>query len=117
MNDVFVQVAYLVASALFILALKWMSAPSTARRGVIAGEIGMLLAVIGTLLKPEVEHYRWIVIAMGIGAAIGIPMAMMPVMLAWVSTLSRLSLVRKIPGLMITPTMIKTMITIGSTSS
>ena len=78
MNDVFVQVAYLVASALFILALKWMSAPSTARRGVIAGEIGMLLAVIGTLLKPEVAHYRWIVIAMGIGAAIGIPMAMMP---------------------------------------
>src|SRR5829696_1109481 len=45
------------------------------------------------------------------------PMAMMPVMLAWVSTLSRLSLVRKMPGLMITPTMIRAMITIGSTSS
>ena len=45
------------------------------------------------------------------------PMAMMPVMLAWVSTLSRLSLVRKTPGLMIAPTMIKAMITTGSTSS
>ena len=45
------------------------------------------------------------------------PMAMMPVMLAWVSTLSRLSLVRKTPGRMITPTMIRAMITMGSTSS
>jgi len=45
------------------------------------------------------------------------PMAIVPVMLAWVSTLSRLSLVRKTPGLMITPTMIKAMITMGNTSS
>ena len=45
------------------------------------------------------------------------PMAMMPVMLTCVSTLSRLSLVRKTPGRMITPTMIRAMITTGSTSS
>jgi NAD(P) transhydrogenase subunit beta len=55
-----------------------MSAPTTARRGVLCGELGMLLAVVGTLLKPEVEHYRWIGIAVVIGSAIGIPMAMMP---------------------------------------
>ena len=41
---------YLLASAGFILAIKWMNHPSTARRGVIIGELGMLLAVIGTLL-------------------------------------------------------------------
>jgi NAD(P) transhydrogenase subunit beta len=78
MNDTFVQIAYLAASVLFILALKWMSAPTTARRGVLCGELGMLLAVVGTLLKPEVEHYRWIGIAVVVGSAIGIPMAMMP---------------------------------------
>src|SRR4029453_5706655 len=78
MNETFVQVAYLAASVLFILALKWMNTPTHARRGVIAGELGMLLAVVGPLLKPEVEHYRWIGIAFVIGSAIGIPMAMMP---------------------------------------
>jgi NAD(P) transhydrogenase subunit beta len=78
MNEAFVQIAYLAASGLFILALKWMSAPTTARRGVLAGELGMVLAVVGTLLKPEVEHYRWIAIAFAVGSAIGIPMAMMP---------------------------------------
>ncbi len=45
---------YILAAAGFILALKWMSSPATARRGVIAGEAGMLLAVIGTLLRYEV---------------------------------------------------------------
>ena len=43
------QALYIVAAACFILALKWMSAPATSRRGVISGEVGMLLAVVGTL--------------------------------------------------------------------
>ena len=46
----FIEIIYLVASALFILSLKWMSAPATARRGVWAGEIGMAVAIGGTLL-------------------------------------------------------------------
>ena len=46
--------SYLVAAALFILSLKWLSHPKTARRGVLAGEIGMALAVIGTLLMFDV---------------------------------------------------------------
>src|SRR5271165_7101750 len=71
------QVLYLVAAALFILALKWMSAPATARRGVISGEVGMLLAVVGTLLRHEVVNYEWIVIALMIGTAIGIPLAVL----------------------------------------
>ncbi len=66
---------YLFASVGFILAVKWMSHPATARRGVIIGEIGMLLAVIGTLLQPEVAEYRWVLIGIAIGSAIGAPLA------------------------------------------
>ena len=76
------QVLYLVAAALFILALKWMSAPATARRGVISGEVGMLLAVTGTLLRHEVVNYEWIVIALLVGAAIGVPLAILMPMTA-----------------------------------
>jgi NAD(P) transhydrogenase subunit beta len=70
-----VQFGYLAAAVLFILALKWLSHPATARRGVKAGEIGMLLAVIGTLLKAEIVTYQWILIAFVLGSAIGIPLA------------------------------------------
>ena len=52
-----IQIIYLVASILFILSLKWMSSPSTARRGVWAGEIGMLLAIGGTLLHRGIVDY------------------------------------------------------------
>src|SRR6185437_2412919 len=72
---------YLLAAGGFILAIKWMNHPSTARRGVIIGEIGMLLAVIGTLLREDVLHgdYHWVLIALAIGSAIGAPLAyMMP---------------------------------------
>jgi NAD(P) transhydrogenase subunit beta len=66
---------YLLASVGVILAVKWMNNPATARRGVIIGEIGMLLAVIGTLLRPEVVEYRWILVGLAIGSAIGAPLA------------------------------------------
>jgi len=69
---------YLAAAASFILALKWLSAVSTARRGVIVGIAGMALAVGGTLLRPEIVSYRWIAIAFVAGTVIGVPMAMMP---------------------------------------
>ncbi len=70
-----VQFSYVVAAALFILSLKWMSAPATARRGVLAGEAGMLLAIIGTLLRHDVVSYQGIAIALVIGSAIGVPLA------------------------------------------
>ncbi len=73
--DLFIQTSYLVAAGLFILSLKWMSAPSTARRGVLAGEVGMLVAIIGTLLRHEVVNYQWIMIAFVVGSAIGVPLA------------------------------------------
>src|SRR5271166_913403 len=66
---------YILAAASFILAIKWMSSPVTARRGVFIGEIGMLLAVVGTLLRHEVVNYEWILIAFFLGSAIGVPIA------------------------------------------
>ncbi|HTA84865.1 MAG TPA: NAD(P)(+) transhydrogenase (Re/Si-specific) subunit beta [Silvibacterium sp.] len=68
-------VLYILAAAGFILAIKWLSSPATARRGVFVGEAGMLLAVVGTLLRAEVVTYQWIFIAFFIGSAIGVPIA------------------------------------------
>ncbi|MDP9122972.1 MAG: NAD(P)(+) transhydrogenase (Re/Si-specific) subunit beta, partial [Acidobacteriota bacterium] len=70
-----IPLTYIVAAALFILALKWLSSPATARRGVLAGEAGMLLAIVGTLLRHEVVDYQWIIAAFFLGSAIGVPMA------------------------------------------
>src|SRR5262249_51941987 len=59
-----IEVAYLAATALFILSLRWMSSPATARRGVRAGELGMLLAIAGTLLHRGIVDYTWIATAL-----------------------------------------------------
>jgi NAD(P) transhydrogenase subunit beta len=73
-NETFIQITYLVATALFILSLKWLSAPSTARHGVWAGELGMVLAIGGTLLYQGIVDYKWIVIALLLGSIIGVPL-------------------------------------------
>jgi NAD(P) transhydrogenase subunit beta len=79
LNDTIIPGLYMLAAAGFILAIKWMNSPATARRGVVVGEIGMLLAVVGTLLRFEVVSYQWIFIAFFLGSAIGVPLAyMMP---------------------------------------
>jgi NAD(P) transhydrogenase subunit beta len=70
-----VHYIYIVAGALFILSLKWMNSPATARRGVFAGELGMLLAITGTLMAHEVFNWQWILAAFLIGSAIGVPIA------------------------------------------
>src|SRR3984957_19691665 len=75
-NQQIIEIVYLIASALFILSLKWMSSPATAQRGVRAGEIGMVLAIAGTLLHHGIVDYKWIVIALVLGTGIGIPLGM-----------------------------------------
>ena len=69
------QGSYLAAAALFILSLRWLSEPRTARRGVGAGVAGMTLAIVGTLLHPEIVNFTWIVVAFVAGTAIGIPLS------------------------------------------
>jgi NAD(P) transhydrogenase subunit beta len=75
MMETILPLFYILAAASFILAIKWMSSPATARRGVIVGEAGMLLAVVGTLLRYEVVSYQWIFVAFFLGSAIGVPLA------------------------------------------
>ena len=73
-SDQLIEVAYLIATALFILSLKWLGSPATARRGVFAGEIGMLVAVLATLLHHGIVEYKWILIALVLGSIIGVPL-------------------------------------------
>ena len=73
-----VQLAYIIATGLFVFALHWMNAPATARRGVYAGVVGMTLAVVATWAQPEVVHHLWIVIAVVAGFAVGIPLSRVP---------------------------------------
>src|SRR3981081_1224568 len=75
-SQTLIEVIYLIASALFILSLKWMSSPATARHGILAGEIGMVLAIGGTLLRHGIVDYKWILIPLVLGTGIGIPLGM-----------------------------------------
>jgi proton-translocating NAD(P)+ transhydrogenase subunit beta len=80
----FVQILYLAASVLFILGLQSMGKTETARRGIRLAELGMLFAVVGTLLHHEIISYQWIAISVVVGSVIGtmmglfIPMVKMP---------------------------------------
>src|SRR5215470_2473967 len=72
----YLDFAYIAAVVLFMLSLKWLSSPATARWGVLAGEIGAALAVGATFYNPELVQYKWIVICLIIGAAVGVPLGM-----------------------------------------
>ena len=69
------EAAYIAATVLFILAIKWLSSPASAKRGVLAGEIAAALAVGATLCTPDLT-YKWVIITLIIGAAVGIPLGM-----------------------------------------
>jgi len=77
MNESLVSLTYLVSGIAFVLALKWLSHPTTARRGVRVGEVGMVLAIVATLLKAEIVEFQWIVTAGVLGAAVGIPLGLL----------------------------------------
>lgn len=76
------QPLYILAAFCFIFGLKSMSSPATARRGVFSAELGMLIAVVSTLMRHEVMSYEWIVIGLLVGTAIGIPIAVLMPMTA-----------------------------------
>jgi len=94
-----VAMAYLAAAVLFILALKGLSSPVSARRGNLFGMIGMVLAVSVTLNMPGVHSYGWIFLAMLIGGGTGtliarkIPMTHMPQLVAAMHSLVGLAAV------------------------
>ncbi|MGH7282697.1 MAG: NAD(P)(+) transhydrogenase (Re/Si-specific) subunit beta [Polyangiaceae bacterium] len=84
MRDQFINLAYLVASVLFILCLRGLSSPEQGRRGIFLGELGMLIAVVATLFKAEIVSFEWIIAGAILGSLIGtaislrIPMTQMP---------------------------------------
>ena len=69
------QICYLASSVLFILGLKALSSPASARRGMIYAEIGMLMAVVGTLLGHHIITWEWIILGSIIGSVVGAAMA------------------------------------------
>jgi NAD(P) transhydrogenase subunit beta len=89
MRDQLINLAYLVASVLFILCLRGLSSPEKGKRGIFLGELGMLIAVVATLFKTEVVRYDFIVAGLLIGSTIGIaisarlPMTKMPERIAF----------------------------------
>ena len=76
MTDTFIQIAYLFAAALFILALRSLGHPQTARRGMQMAAFGMLVAVAATLLHARIVTYEWIAVGAVVGAVIGYPLGM-----------------------------------------
>ncbi|HVU88351.1 MAG TPA: NAD(P)(+) transhydrogenase (Re/Si-specific) subunit beta [Pirellulales bacterium] len=78
-----VQLAYVIATALFVLSLHWMNDPKTARRGVQVGVAGMVLAVLFTWIEVaaafgQLEHQLWIMGAIAAGFAVGVPLSRVP---------------------------------------
>ena len=82
------QFVYILCAFLFILGLKLLSSPATARKGNLLSSLGMLLAVVVTLLGNKTLDYQWIVVGLAAGAIIGataarlIAMTSMPEMVA-----------------------------------
>src|SRR5712664_89959 len=80
----FIEFSYLLASILFILGLKGLSHPETAKRGMHLAEFGMMMAIIGTLMHFEIVSYTWIIIGLLVGSTLGaamgvwVPMTAMP---------------------------------------
>ncbi|MBI4062774.1 MAG: NAD(P)(+) transhydrogenase (Re/Si-specific) subunit beta [Elusimicrobia bacterium] len=84
MSPQILQFLYLFSAIFFIWGLKSLGSPKTARRGMHMAEIGMLLAIVGTLFHHEIVTYKWIICALVLGSAIGasisiwIPMTAVP---------------------------------------
>ncbi|HVG19674.1 MAG TPA: NAD(P)(+) transhydrogenase (Re/Si-specific) subunit beta [Blastocatellia bacterium] len=80
----FSEITYLAASILFIYGLKGLSHPDTARRGMNSAAIGMLMAIVGTLVRHEIVRFEWIIAGLILGSIIGaamsvwMPMTAMP---------------------------------------
>lgn len=66
---------YLVAAVCFILALRGLSSPRTARRGNLVGALGALIAVVTVFLSARLENIPWIVAAIAVGSVVAAPVA------------------------------------------
>jgi NAD(P) transhydrogenase subunit beta len=76
MQIYFIELSYLLASIFFILGLKGLSHPESAKRGMHLAEFGMLMAIIGTLMHHEIVTYTWILAGLAIGSVVGLAMGL-----------------------------------------
>ncbi len=76
--NLLVQLAYLLGTALFVLSLHWMSDPKTARRGVFAGAIAMLVAILATWGEPDITRHLWIIIPIIPATVLGVWLSQVP---------------------------------------
>ena len=74
MQDVVIDLAYIVAAMLFVMGIKMLGRAATARRGNLVSAVGMLIAVLATLLAGGI-NYAWIVVGIVVGGAIGASVA------------------------------------------
>ena len=74
--ELIIQLAYLIASIFFIYGLKMLGSPKTARKGNMYSSIGMLMAIVFTLLDKQIITYEWIIIGVVVGSAIGATFAL-----------------------------------------
>src|ERR671914_2947272 len=84
MRFYFIELTYLIAGILFILGLKGLNHPETAKRGMHLAEFGMLMAIVGTLLHFDIVSYELIIVGLVVGSLVGgamaywVPMTAMP---------------------------------------
>ena len=75
LDPVWTSLLYLIAAVFFILALRGLSSPRTARRGNLVGAFGALLAVITVFLSARLDNIPWIIGAIAVGTAVAAPVA------------------------------------------
>jgi H+-translocating NAD(P) transhydrogenase subunit beta len=73
-RDLMVQLTYLTSSVFFILGLRSLTKPDQARRGMQLAAVGMILAIVGTLLNAEILTYSWILGGLVLGTVLGYPL-------------------------------------------
>ena len=75
LSPTWTAILYLIAAICFILALKGLSSPKTARRGNLIGAAGAIIAVITVFLSSKLDNIPWILAAIAVGSAIAAPVA------------------------------------------
>ncbi|RZS63536.1 NAD(P) transhydrogenase subunit beta [Agromyces ramosus] len=75
LSPTWTAILYLVAAVCFILALKGLSSPKTARRGNLIGAAGAIIAVVTVFLSSRLDNIPWILAAIAVGSAIAAPVA------------------------------------------
>ena len=74
-NKTLVNIVYILASVLFISGLKMLGSAETARKGNLISALGMLIAVVVTLLDQSIVDYKWIFIGLVLGSLGGVAAA------------------------------------------